>query len=95
METKFVQVLCDVNIGKWEGDVRYRAYVNGELFTERTWIWRDSYLEEMLQIEAPAGRYKIEYELVQPCVAKMKVRNIRVVKGPAIILDGNVVEVKR
>lgn len=95
MKTNFVQVLCDVNIVKWDGDVRYRAYVNGELFTERTWIWRDAYLEEMLQIEAPPGRYKIEYELVQPCTAKMKVKNIRVAKGSAIILDGNIVEVKR
>ena len=95
METSFVQILCDVNIGNWEGDTRYRAYVNGELFTERTWVWNNFYLEEMLQIEAKPGRYKIEYELVQPCSGRLKVRNIRVAKGPAIMLGKNIVEVRR
>ena len=42
MQTKSIQVQCDVYC-KWDGnDTRYRVYVNDELFTERTWIWNGS-----------------------------------------------------
>ena len=55
MNKKFVRVLADIKC-EWEGlDPIYRVYVNEELFAERTWIWGDSYLEEMLQIEAMPG----------------------------------------
>lgn len=89
----FVLVSCDVYC-KWS-DVEpiYRCYVNDELFAERTWIWRDVYLEENLQITAPAGQYPIRFEFVTDANARFKVKNIQVVHGPARIVNDNLVEV--
>lgn len=85
MNKYFVRVLCDVDC-TWEGfDPVYRVYVNDELFAERTWIWTEEYLEEMLQIEAGPGEYVIRYELVPPHTAKLTVNNFRVDYGPAKI----------
>ena len=85
MDKKFVRVLADVYCD-WEGlPPTYRVYVNDELFTERTWTWTDCYLEELLQIEAPAGKYQIRYELVPPHLAQLRVENMRVDLGPANI----------
>jgi len=60
--------------------------VNEELFTERTWIWSDVYLEEMFQISAPPGRYTIRFENVDPELGIIKVRNFRV-DGPGRMLE--------
>ena len=85
MRTEFVMALTDINCD-WSGNPpRYRCYVNDELFTERTWIWTDKYLEEMIQIQAPPGHYEVRYELLDPDQASIKVRDLRVVEGPAII----------
>ena len=82
MQPQFVQVVCDVHC-RWDQEPpRYRVYVNDELFTERTWIWQNVYLEEMLQILAPPGTYKIRYELVDPDHALLKVKDVRVINGP-------------
>jgi len=81
----FVRVLCDVHCD-WAGPAPdYRVFVNDELFAERTFVWQDSYLEELLQIEAPEGKYNIRYELVPPHQAELDVRNMRVELGPASI----------
>ena len=85
MARKFVRLLADVHC-KWQGlSPIYRAYVNDELFAERTWIWTDRYLEESIQINAPPGEYQVRYELVNPEHAAIKVRNLRIETGPAII----------
>ena len=86
MQTEFVSAICDVFI-KWKGELppRYRCYINDELFTERTWIWNDRYLEEKIQIQAPPGHYEVRYELLDVEDAKLKVRNLRIDSGPAII----------
>ena len=86
MKTSFVGVLCDVHCD-WEGlPPIYRVYVNGEMFAERTWDYDpDIFLEEMLQIQAPAGHYHIDFELVKPHLAQLEVRNIRVDYGPGTV----------
>jgi len=92
MQTKSVQVQCDVYC-KWDGnDTRYRLYVNDELFTERTWIWngKEYYLEEVIAIEAPPGLYKIKYELVEPSSSKLKIRNMRVTTNNAVIQEDQI-----
>lgn len=72
-------VFCD-----WENNPpRYRAYINDELFTERTWIWREEYLEELFQLRAPGGIYTIKYELVPPFTGRIKVKKIEIKHGPA------------
>ena len=86
MTTQFVKLLCDVSCN-WEGlQPVYRAYVNDELFAERTWIWdNDIYLEEQFQIEAEPGEYQIRYELTPPHLAQLTVSNMRVSYGSATV----------
>jgi hypothetical protein len=89
---QFVRLLCDVNC-EWEGlNPIYRAYVNDELFAERTFRWTDCYLEELFQIEAEPGEYRIRYELVPPHLAKLTVDNWRVDYGPATV-ENNVLRI--
>jgi hypothetical protein len=93
MNKKFVRVLADVHCD-WEGlNPIYRVYVNDELFAERTWRWTDSYLEEMLQIEAPPGKYALRWELVPPHLAQLRVENIRVDHGPANIKNNELLRI--
>ena len=93
MTKKFVRVLADIYCD-WEGlDPSYRVYVNDELFTERTWRWTDSYLEEMLQIEAEPGKYHLRWELVPPHLATLKVRNVRVDYGPANVKNNELLRI--
>jgi hypothetical protein len=87
MQTKSVQVQCNV-FCKWDGnDTRYRVYVNDELFTERSWIWsgKEYYLEEIITIEAPPGLYEIKYELLEPTHSKLGIKNMQVTSGNATI----------
>jgi hypothetical protein len=86
METFHVNVVCAVFAEALAHPFRYRVYVNNELFTERTWIWQDMYLEEMLPISAPPGIYPVKFELVNPERGSIQVRNYRVT-GPARITD--------
>ena len=74
MTKQYVRVVCNVACN-WEGLAPiYRVYVNDELFTERTWIWKDNfYLREEIQIEAEPGDYSIRYELVPPNLAELLV----------------------
>ena len=93
MTRKFVRVLADVYCD-WEGlDPTYRVYVNDELFAERTWRWTDCYLEEMLQIEANPGKYKLRWELVSPHLAKLDVKNVRVDFGPGNIKNNELLRI--
>jgi len=93
MEKKFVRVLADVDC-EWEGLTPvYRVYVNDEMFAERTWYWGDSYLEEMLQIEAEPGEYCIRFELVPPHLAQLQVTNVRVDYGPGTV-ENNVLRIR-
>ena len=86
MKRNFVRVLADIHCD-WEGlPPTYRLFVNDELFTERTWTWTDSYLEEAIQIDATPGKYHIRYELVPPHLAKIHVENMRVETGPGKIV---------
>ena len=91
MQTEFIVVRCDVHC-EWTGPhPRYRCYVDDELFSERTWIWHDVYLEENFQIQAPVGKYTVRVELLDTAHANIQVRNLQVNRGPAVITpDGRV-----
>lgn len=87
MDKKFVRILCDLDC-EWEGLAPvYRLYVNGELFSERTWIYREQRLQEQLQIEAVPGDYIISHELVAPHLAFLTVKDLQVGHGPAQIVN--------
>ena len=87
MQTHFVRVECDVTAKVHGQPFRYRAYINNELFAERTWIWTNSYLEENFQIQAAPGVYPIRFETVDEANGRIKVRNHRVVAGPGRIIN--------
>lgn len=93
MQSEFVIAVADVYC-KWTGEhPRYRCYVNDELFTERTWIWHNEYLEEEIQILAPQGNYVVRYELVDSLNARLKIRNLRIKVGPAIVNPQGIVQI--
>ena len=94
MNKQFIKVHFDIDC-KWKSGPppAYRVYVNDELFTERTWIWKDSYINEMLQISAEAGRYCVRVEAVQPVGGKFRVRNHCVSHGPANWIDEKTLEI--
>ena len=78
MKGRFVSVHCDVHCD-WHGPPpRYRAFVDHELFTERTWIWEGAYLQEQFQILAKPGIYHIRYQLLDTAQASLYVENWRV-----------------
>lgn len=93
MSHKFVSVLCDVDC-TWDLEKPiYRVFVNNELFTERTWIWKDYYLEEMLPISAKPGQYRIRFELMNPHSCTLITNNLRIDQGQARIFDNNMLEI--
>ena len=94
MTRQYVRVVCNVAC-KWEGLAPiYRVYVNDELFTERTWIWRDDfYLREEIQIEAEPGDYNIRYELVPPNLAELLVTRPVVDYGPAVVTEDGLLRI--
>lgn len=93
MTKHFVRVLADVDC-EWEGlNPIYRVFVNDQLFAERTWMWTTEYLEELLQIEAEPGEYKLSWQLVTPHLAKLQVDNVRVDYGPGEIIDNSILRI--
>jgi hypothetical protein len=82
MTRQFVIVKADVSVDWTGADPDYRVYVNNELFAERTWVWREQYLEEFLQIWAGPGKYELRWELVPPACGTIEVKNVRIAEGP-------------
>ena len=95
MKAKSVQVLCDVYIKNPGEYSKYRVFVGDELFAERTWLWTEHYLEEVIVVRARPGHYPIRYELVKPEQGKLKVRNVRIgtESDPAVIHDEQILEI--
>ena len=94
MNTKFIKVQFDIDC-KWKKGPppSYRVYVNDELFTERTWIWHEHYLQEMLQISAEPGLYRVRVESVQPIGGKFKCKYHYVSHGSAQWIDATTLEI--
>jgi hypothetical protein len=92
METVFVKAVFDIDC-EWSGTQPvYRVFVNDELFTERTWLWQDAYLEEILQIQALPGKYRVQLKPVHS-QAKFTVSNHRIEHGPAHWIDDQHLEI--
>ena len=95
MTTQFVKVLLDIHCNRErEQSPAYRVFVNDELFSERTFIWRDQYLTEMLQISAEPGVYQVCVEAVQPLCGKFRIHNYQIEHGPAQWLSDGILEIK-
>jgi len=83
MNRQSVVVRADVSL-EWQGNPpNYRIYVGNEMFTERTWIWQEQYLEERLVVNAPPGKYNLRWELVPPAQGTIEVKNVRIEHGSA------------
>ena len=99
MQTVFVKTVFDINCklfnyARKKGiQPAYRVLVNDELFTERTWIWQDTYLEEILQIQAVPGQYRIQLQAVIPEYQKFTMTNHRIEHGPAHWIDNEHLEI--
>jgi|688.fasta_scaffold01844_33 hypothetical protein len=87
MEFVNLIITVDVHCKKLQPKPIYRLYVNDELFTERTWIWSDCYLEEDIPIRASPGEYVIKYQVIPESSAVIKMKNIRITHadGPAYL----------
>lgn len=95
MEDTFTQLMFEIHCTHDVGhQPRYRVFVSGELFAERTWIWGDEvFLDESLPITAPPGQYLIECVLLEPEKATLKVKNMRVDKGRGKIIKNKILEI--
>jgi hypothetical protein len=77
---------------EWAGSPPiYRLYVNDEMFTERTYVWTNKYLEEVVSVEAPPGDYKIRYELLGH--GTITATNPKVTIGSAEFIDNNTLRI--
>lgn len=85
---KFVKVVFDLHC-EWEGfPPDYRLYVNGELFTERTYdISAPKFVREMLQVEAEPGTYEIVLEKTGPQMSEFKIVDTNIKYGPGEVID--------
>ena len=92
MTAEHVLVKCDVYCDWSDQPPVYRLFVNDELFTERTYIWKQQYLEELIPVYAEPGEYHIRYELVPPSQGTLVTKNLRVSSGPGAIVN-NVLKV--
>lgn len=93
MQTQFVKIKFDLHCRWKDNPPVYRIFVNDELFVERTFIWRDAYLTEMLQISAPPGQYKIKIKPLHKKTAKIRVNNRIVDAGPGRWIDDDTLEI--
>lgn len=86
MSQKSVIVQADIECQVQGPAPAYRAWLDQELFTERTWRF-DSHqsLEEIWQIKSRPGRYRLRYELIGH--GRLSVRNWQVLQGSAGITD--------
>ena len=86
MAKNCVIVQCDVFCEVFGLAPVYRAWLDDELFAERTWRFpQDQYLEEIWQIRAKPGRYQLRYELIGTGI--LKTLNWQVLSGPAGITE--------
>ena len=93
-DTRFVKLLVDIHCVWKDNPPNYRVYINGELFTDRTFDYEpNQYLEEVLQVEAPQGQYQIEYEILTDHYYFFDATNLRVIHGPARVINNNTFEI--
>jgi hypothetical protein len=81
VKRNFIKALFDLHCEWYDQAPSYRIYVNDELFAERTFVWKNEYLTEMLQITAPAGTYSVQIKPIEKNLGTFTVRNLRVEVG--------------
>jgi hypothetical protein len=67
--------------------------VENELFVERTFNFVQSYLNEVIPIDAEPGDYVIKYEMID-ANGHIAANNPQVISGPAEFIAHNVVRIR-
>lgn len=94
MRNKFVKFSFDLFCDWKRQPPTYRIYVNNELFTERSYIWGGTqYLQEVLQLSAPPGKYSIRIDNLGDPECQFKIRNLNIDSGTARVIDSKTIEV--
>jgi len=94
MQNQFVKFTLDLHCHWSRRPPDYRLYVNHELFAERTFIWPSThYLQEIIQLNAPPGRYMVRVDNLGDADCQFKIRNIHVEVGSAQVIDHRTVEI--
>jgi hypothetical protein len=93
VKPRFISAVFDIYCSWQDTPPSYRVFVNDELFSERTYIWTNEYLSEILQILAMPGQYTVRFEPVQPCSATFKTQYHRVEHGPGRWIDRKTLEI--
>ena len=57
-----VTVTADVYSTRSEGSPVYRVYIDGDLLTERTWIWPayETFICERIEVDIAPGEHRLE-----------------------------------
>jgi hypothetical protein len=57
-----VTITADVYSTRSEGAPVYRVYVDGDLLTERTWVWPayETYICEHIEVDVDPGQHRLE-----------------------------------
>jgi len=65
VHTVSIDVYCHRN---WDAGPVYRVYVDGDLLTERTWIWPayETYIKECIEVDVEPGRHSVRVENCSP-----------------------------
>jgi len=84
VNTYFIRAVFDIECQWVTTPPIYRIYVNDELFSEKEWRWsNNNYLEQLLQIQAPPGKYIVRVDTLNPNQARFTTSNHRIEYGPA------------
>lgn len=79
MLLRYAEVKFDIHCYYSKDSPRYRVYIDDDLITERTFIWRqDQYIEETVVIEAPVGTHTLRVENVDPDLGTFTIDRIMV-----------------
>jgi hypothetical protein len=56
-----VDVYCD---NTYDKQPYYRLYVDGELLTERAWIWHayETYIQENMEVDIDSGKHHVQID---------------------------------
>lgn len=94
MRNQFVKLNLDLHCDWKKTPPTYRLYVNHEMFTERTYIWGGTqYLQEILQLSAPPGRYTIRVDNLGDPECVFKMRGLKAETGPVRVIDSKTFEI--
>ena len=86
MSKKAIIVQADLECDVLGPAPTYRAWLDQELFAERTWRFESHQgIEEIWQIRARPGRYRLRYELIGS--GRLTVRHWQVMQGSAGITE--------